>query len=353
MFFSALSYAKEKEKGYDYRKIEQEAYDFLKTKLVSKEGGVFSNYYTDYPIDPHDGQNHEILSESIGLYLEYLYFSNRKREFQKEVNFLNKYLIRPSGLISWKINEKGKTENSSATIDDLRITRYLILAGKSWGKSPYIRLGKKIGDADLKYCTQDGIILDGASWEKSFFKEKIYKNLNVGTTLSYIDLYTIRLLSQIDRKNLNTWKDIFDNGLIIIYHGFDKNHFSIKYNVRKKRYIRKKQADYDIINTMTILHLTEIGLSPIYAVNYFDPEDTVMDDVASYALLVRIFLNLGDIETATGFLHKMIKFIIPKGPQKGAFGYYIKKKKRYRVYAFDNLLALSALRLYQNYTKER
>ncbi len=214
-------------------------------------------------------------------------------------------------------------------------------------------MGEKIGSANLKYCTQDDIILDGASWERSLFKEKIYKNLNVGTTLSYIDLYTIKLLSEIDRKNLSKWKNIFDNGLIIIYHGFDKDHFSIKYNVRKKRYIKRKQADYDIINTMTILHLTEIGLSPIYAVNYFDPNDTDMDDIASYALLVRIFLNLDDTETATGFLNKMIKFIIPKGPQKGGFGYYIKKKKRYRVYAFDNLLALSALRLYQIHMKER
>ncbi len=353
MSFSVLSYGKGQEKRYDYRKIEKEAYDFLKTKLVNKEGGVFSNYYTDYPIDPHDGQNHEVLSESIGLYLEYLYFSNKKREFQKEVNFINKYLLRPSGLISWKINEKGKTENSSATIDDLRIARYLILAGEAWGKNPYTKLGKKIGNAVLKYCTQDGIILDGASWEKSFFKEKIYKTLDVGTTLAYIDLYTIRLLSKIDKKNLNKWKDIFDNGLLIIYHGLDKDHFSIKYDVRKKRYIRKKQLDYNILNTMTILHLTEIGLSPTYAVNYFDLENTVMHDVASYALLVKIFLNLEDIDTAKGFLDKMIQFVIPKGPQKGAFGYYIEKKKRYKVYAFDNLLALSALRLYQNYVKER
>ncbi len=340
-------------KNYNYQEIEKNAYKFLKDNLVTKEGGIYSNYYTDYyPLDPDDGQNHEILSESIGLYLEYLFFSKRKREFQKEVEFLTKYLLRPSGLISWKIDEKGKTKSSSATIDDLRIVRYLILAGKNWKNSHYIRLAKKIGDANLKYCSKDDILLDGASWEKSYFKEKIYKNLNVGITLSYIDLFTIKLLSQIDKEKASLWKDLFDRGLLLIYHGYKNNRFATKYNIRKKRYIWKKQSDFDIINTTTILHLTEVDLAPISAVNSFDI-DTELDDIASYALVTRIFINLGDDIMSEYFLHKMLEFIIPKGPLKGGFGYYMKKKKRYKVYAFDNLLALTTLRKYQIFIKER
>ncbi len=358
LFIITLFYEPEilfaKEERYNYKEIEQNAFNFLKAKLVTKEGGIYSNYYTDYyPLNPDDGQNHEILSESIGLYLEYLYLSKRKREFQKEVNFLKKYLLRSFDLISWKIDEKGKPENSSATIDDLRIVRYLMLAGKSWGKTPYIYLAKKIGNANLRYCTQDGILLDGASWEKSLFRPKIYKNLNTGVTLSYIDLYTLELLAETDTDNSDEWQELFDNGLLIIYHGYEDDHFLPKYNTKKERYIKKKQEDYEIINLTTILHLAEIGLSPIYAINSFDPEDTVMEDVASYALLVRIFLRLEDTESASYFLSKMLKFVIPKGPQKGGFGYYIKNKKRYKVYAFDNLLALTALREFQISAKER
>ena len=332
-------------KNYNIDQIEKELHKFIKTELTNKKGGVYSNYYTGYHINPADGQNHQILSESMGLYLRYLYFSEEKKEFEKEVLFIKKHLLTPFGLLYWRLNENGEKENSSASIDDLRIIRYLLLAGSQWNRKNYIELALTIATGIKKYCVEDNILVDGASWDKSLKEESISKNLNIGIVLSYADLYTITLLEKFDKENSQFWRILFDNMLVTLIHGYKDYYFVKKYNIRKKSYIKKKANP--IINIYTILHLTEIGFSPIKALTSQGIEKRKDDSVAYYALLTLIFINMENNLSAEISIEKMLEYIIPKGPLKGCFGYYIKRRKKYRIYAFDNLLALTALKQYQ------
>ncbi len=346
-----VAFAEENEKTYDLKNVERELYKFIRIKLTNSEGGVYSNYYTGYKIHPADGQNHEILSESIGLYLRYLYFAKEKKEFEREVIFIKRHLLTPFGLLSWKIREDGKRENSSASIDDLRIIRYLLLAGDEWHKREYIKLALKIAEGIRKYCIEDNVLVDGASWDKSLNEESISKNLNIGIVLSYADLYTIKLLEKFDKKNAKTWRNLLDNMLIVLFHGYKDYYFLKRYNIRKKVYIKKRANP--IINIYTILHLTEVGFSPIKALTPQGIEKNKDDSVAYYALLTLVYINMENSVSAEESVKKLFDYYITKGPLKGCFGYYLNRKKRYRIYAYDNLLALSALREYQIFVKER
>ncbi|GGK37118.1 hypothetical protein GCM10010965_32460 [Caldalkalibacillus thermarum] len=78
--------------------------------------------------------NETFLSESIGLYMQYLLLAGEKERFDRQYNLLlNHFLAEADGevFIQWKI---GDTISTNSLVDDLRIIQVLTEAGHQFSE---------------------------------------------------------------------------------------------------------------------------------------------------------------------------------------------------------------------------
>ena len=326
---------------------ERVIYNFITTKLMDEEGGIYSNYHNDYPDSDVAGVNHDMLSESLGLFMEYLYLYDDKRGFATQVKLLREKFLSPVGLLYWRVRENGEKEKSNALIDDLRVVKYLLLAGEKWEEDSYIKLAKKISKAIEEYNTYRGYLVEGADWSKGFiFGYSVTKAKRV--CVPYLDLYAIELI----RRKVNAFAPLYRSSVGIVVDGVKERKVKKFFYPRKGRY---GKGYADSVNTLNaIQHLVDIGFSPYkflehLRVKFTNPAFRV-DDTATCALSAEIFTAVGDRYAARSALKKMLRFYIKTGPLVGGIGY--KERGRYHVYAFDNLLAIDALRRYSLRWKE-
>lgn len=126
---------------------------------------------------PNDSES-QVLSESLGLYLEFLVDENDSVNFQKNFEQLrDKFIIEKEGLlyIQWVINE-GTVVN--ALIDDVRIISALQKASKVFDKRKYGTLADDLVKSIGEVQQQNGIIVDFYDWEHEQAANRI--------TLSYL-----------------------------------------------------------------------------------------------------------------------------------------------------------------------
>jgi hypothetical protein len=104
---------------------------FIHNQLTSPDGGIYTNYQnTAQTGDLSTG--HEVLSESMGLLLEYARLTGDQQLFHETTDYIQDHLIFDDILL-WRIVENSDPiTDVSATIDDLRIYQTLILAQKQW-----------------------------------------------------------------------------------------------------------------------------------------------------------------------------------------------------------------------------
>lgn len=69
------------------------------------------------------------LSESLGLWMEYLVAKNDAIQFKKQISILHNYFLTRDTLVVWKIYGNQKAP-ANAFIDDLRIIGTLYTAGE-------------------------------------------------------------------------------------------------------------------------------------------------------------------------------------------------------------------------------
>lgn len=115
-------------------------FSFIQNKLSSPLGGIYTNYQNNtQTTDLSTG--HEILSESMGLQLEYAWLTKDQQLFNQTADYIEKNLL-VSDILLWRIvEEEAPITDVSATIDDLRIYETLAQAQKLW---PLNDSGKKL-----------------------------------------------------------------------------------------------------------------------------------------------------------------------------------------------------------------
>ncbi|MGL5244441.1 MAG: glycosyl hydrolase family 8, partial [Sarcina sp.] len=172
---------------------EKLVYDFINTALTKEGIGIYTNYLNNES-DGDITKGHYVLSESEGLMMLYAVNSGNKDLFDKNYNIVKNKMKLDNGLISWRVNENEKSE-VSATIDELRIIKALIFAYDRWGDFKYKLNAIRISNALLKNSTLDGNLID--------FTQPDGKSKTI--TLCYLDLVTMRMLSNIDSK----WSSIY------------------------------------------------------------------------------------------------------------------------------------------------
>ena len=103
---------------------------FINTKLMDDNHGIKTNF-KDKESEGDITKGNSILSESEGMMLLYYIDRDKQGEFDEILSYVEDNMILKSGVVSWRI-EGGEISNTSATIDDLRIVKALLLASERW-----------------------------------------------------------------------------------------------------------------------------------------------------------------------------------------------------------------------------
>lgn len=141
---------------------------------------VDSHYVNDdgvihaYP----DNRESEYLSESLGLYLEYLLQVGDEGNFAKQAAILqDRFMVETGGqvFIPWRLYEEA---NVNALIDDVRIAASLEAAAEQFDEPGYLELFRQIMSAIKDRQHQQGTAVDYYDWS--------YKLAGNRLTLSYL-----------------------------------------------------------------------------------------------------------------------------------------------------------------------
>lgn len=141
---------------------------------------VDSHYVNDdgvihaYP----DNRESEYLSESLGLYLEYLLQVGDEGNFAKQAAILqDRFMVETGGqvFIPWRLYEEA---NVNALIDDVRIAASLEAAAEQFDEPGYLELSRQIMSAIKDRQHQQGTAVDYYDWS--------YKLAGNRLTLSYL-----------------------------------------------------------------------------------------------------------------------------------------------------------------------
>lgn len=324
---------------------------FVESKLSGKSGGIYTNYIDTQYVKPHS-TGHEYLSESEGLMMLYYVSNNQKEKFDNHYNIVVNTFLNESGSIRWRIKDGNKEiGNTTATIDDLRIIRALMLAGQKWQDEKYHKTINFISNSLYKNSAKNNLLVD-------------YYNINTKerasvVTLSYIDLLTLKKLNKINKN----WVNIYNTSYKILKDGYSYDHFPFyckEYNIENKKYNYDQEVNM-IDALLPILHIVEIGEAQDKAIKWLKDElknNHVIyaryyvnnikytsigntESTAVYSLAMRIAKEIEDEQLYEDLFKKLIKLQVKTINSEiyGSFG----DEDSLKVYSFDNLQGILAL----------
>ncbi|WP_297639830.1 glycosyl hydrolase family 8 [uncultured Clostridium sp.] len=316
--------------------------NFISQKLTDKDGGIKTNYLNK----ANEGiitRGDNVLSESEGFMLLYYLEENNREKFNDTYSFIKDKMILNNGLISWRLDNREKNP-STATIDDLRIIKALLLGSEKWGSIYYKYEAVELANSVYENLKNKDLLVD-------------YKGSNI-VTLSYIDIQALQYLSEIDSK----WNKIYKKSQTVLNNGYISNEFPLykeEYNIETGKY-----DNLDYVNTLntTIIVLNKLGAGENVepTVNWFTKElkengaiyakyniasgksITDVQSTAVYANLIQIARITNNEELYKLALQKFYDFQVLNKDSGiyGAFG----NANTLSVYSFDNVNALLAFR---------
>lgn len=123
-------------------------------------------------------RNSEYLSESIGLYMEYLLIVEDEKTFAEQVLLLKEHFLVQDEefyFLRWRLNENATV---NALIDDIRIISALQQAAETFGDSEYEKMASQLSLAISSLQKQDDAIVDFYDWSMDIPANRL--------TLSYL-----------------------------------------------------------------------------------------------------------------------------------------------------------------------
>lgn len=321
-------------------------YDFINKKLSEDNYGIYTNYLKENS-DGDITKGHDVLSESEGIIMLYAVEEGDKGLFNKHYEIVKESMITKDALVAWRKNKEEKSE-TSATIDDFRIIKALIYGYSRWGDFKYRKTAIDISNSIYKNLIVNNRVID--------FKDEYGKAKD--TTICYLDLNTMKLLSEVDKK----WNNVYEDSIALI----KKAKISKELPLYKKVYINEKNFfeesnDVDmLLSLITILNKIEASegkeeisikwikkqfdetgvLCSFYDINTGKAKTNV-ESTAIYSTAAMIFSELGDKTYYNKMLKKLQTFQV-KDKNSEVYGSFGNAETK-QVYSFDNLNALLAI----------
>lgn len=316
---------------------------FIEKKMVTKQG-IYTNYSKQKYV-ANEAKGHEMLSESSGLWLEYLvdthqyskfrsFYKETKKTFDQGDQFSYRYT--PSTNKKFSVN---------ATLDDLRIIEALQKYADLTNSQKY-RKEAATRFARLKKNTMDKGKL------ASFYDVKSHK-ASSDSSLAYYDFKILRYFE----SNNSLDKKMYRQQLAVVKSGYLGDAFPLyanSYNWDSGSYSNSDLNTSEALET--ILHLSEIGKTKQVTLNWlkrqvendslyntYSVNGSVVDknySAGSYALAAEIFA----LEKEPQMYHKAMKLALKyqitdkSSPMYGGIG--IERKKE--AYSYNNLTTLVA-----------
>lgn len=334
----------------DYVQAEEALLNFIENNMAGQDGSIFTRIKDHKPM-------REVLSESVGLFMEYCLERNRKDLFDRELAFLKKYMIADEKFIKWRIGDEEGDGTCNTAIDDLRIIRALLEADIKWNDKGCYNLAGFIQQGIYETQVEDLRLYEFYDWNSNTSRKNI--------PLCYIDLCTFDTLRQFNRE----WQVLADRMLPVINEGrmSRSSPFFFKYyDYIDEKYLADEEYSRSegiclIYTLYTVLHLkefnrdteiftqwlkNEMNKGKLYA--WYNP-DTLkpskkMESTAVYALAAIYAKNAGEVNLYYKLIDRMLYFMVKdeRSPYYGGFG----NEKKGEFYSFDNLTALYALALH-------
>ena len=352
--FFTMPYFKKINSDFEWKdnavsKREEVLLGFINTKLMNDNHGIKTNY-NDSTSEGDITKGYSILSESQGMMLLYYIDRDRKGEFDEILSYIKDNMLLKSGVVSWRI-DGSEASKTSASIDDLRIVKALLLASERWKDNSYRSVAFKISKGIKKELLDNDLLADFNDGDEKSIK----------TTICYLDLPAFKILSNLD----NEYKPIYKKSLELMERAY------LGYNVPlyTKDYIRSTdsfdQDDVDmLLSSIVLLNRVETGEDVARSVEWikdkfakdggiFSTYDrntgattSKIESTSIYANLFKIAEKIQDEKLYNICKDKLYGYQIidEKSELYGAYG----NPKTQEVYSFDNLNALLAWRKFSN-----
>lgn len=304
------------------------ALDQFVGKHYLKNGLVQTNLKSTAQTDLASGE--DLLSESVGLMLLYYLKTDQEGPFEAHLKLANSLLLKDNGLYQWRYRS-GQEVTVSASVDDLRIIKALLLAADKWQREDFKSEAQNLSNALLQHCVKEGQLLsyDGEGAEVA--------------PLFYYDFKALKLLENLDSR----WSKVYATGMNILAQSRN-SQFPFYAETASG------SGTYKMIeNSLIAFYLSEVGQLPLEDLKWFKTklkEGTIYGEYAAngqalstiespsiYGIIAQIGKNEHD------------KTLYKKAGQKLKAMQYAKKDAYYGgfydphtqdAYSFDQLMGL-------------
>lgn len=289
----------------------------------------------------------ENLSESIGLWLEYLVEKQDLTMFHEAfLAFYQDYML-DENLVSWKLDGNHQAD-ANALIDDLRIVRSLFKAGDLFDYSPYTEVAKDISESLLLYNREKDMFVD--------FYNTEHKEKSDILTLSYVDFTTLEWMEKID---LLKTEDLESMMTLMRDLPINSDFYPKTYDLTEKKFLFEEEIN--LIDQLYIgLHLERAGIgsdelfnwlkgefeaeSMLYGRYERDTQEPIVtyESAAVYALAILYSVERHETDLSRDLYKRMNELRVEDNASKYIGGYV--EVEENSTHAFDNLLPLLAER---------
>lgn len=322
-----------------YQSQQKQLVTFLNREMIQKKG-IYTNIQKS-STKKTVATGHEMLSESSGLWLEYLALNGSKKAFNTFYQQTKQTFDQNGRQFSYRYDpETDKHYNVNATLDDLRILRALVIYDAQNHTDRYRKEASQ-RFANLKQnCIVDGQLVD--------YYDIKQKKSNHSGALAYFDLKTLQYFE--DEKTYQKQLKVLKGG----YLGDVFPLYASSFDWQSNQY---SNADLNTSEALeTLLHLSEIGalkktsrqwliqqikhqsLTNSYTINGVSVDNT--QSAANYALAAMIFANVGD----QAHYEQAMALIWPNQAttKDGKLAGGLTQAGTKKSYSFNNLTALLA-----------
>ena len=327
---------------YSVQLKEKRCYQFLLSNLSSQEGGILRRL----PLENREQAPVSLLSESVGLFMLYAAHIGDKATFDQQAKLVQNVFMASTGLLYWEVKlPSRKPENSSASLDDLRIAAALILGYEKWKERSYKELALTLSEGMLKHNIVNGdLFIQAYSWDKNGgYKDPV-------VDLSYLDLWAMKKLETVDPA----WKPVIQKSEELLQKGLTPA--GLFYDKYHSKYGENFFGDKNLINNLLCsLYLTQMGISDSGVYDFFkkvwetnqkipgkfDPETAKpmadFENISVYAILMQVAVAKKDFEFAEKLYHKIVSYQVTDKASY-FYGAFVLDE----AHSFDNLQALLA-----------
>jgi endo-1,4-beta-D-glucanase Y len=340
------------------------ARNFIIEKAMSPKNGIWSNLHDEGDSDPSAGIDHDIISESMGLWIYYAALARDREFFDTAATFIKEHLQTPNGLLYWRLfDDLSVDDSSNASIDDLRVIKGLMIGADCWADDQARELAISIADG-MKGCNiVEGKLSQAGSWDNN----NCYVDEDV--IFSYADIGAMKLLVHEDP----TWQEVIDSTIAIMISdnaSFASGLHQFGYDTDTESYINypNGSSTVNMINEVwTAIALAEAGkIAPAQVTldfliskynsngkinGRYSSAGTVLEgasqDIAVYALTARLALLLNEKAFAKNMFSVIADLQVtnPTFETFGAFRWSESSPDEGRVHIFSQLTALVSLAL--------